>query len=338
MKKGSSDGIWLELTDHLRKHLELEILDYIEPFVQASGAYKDGSTAFLTTSKALWEIGAYIANKEAVYYSGKIKNDYSYCNFSILVDLKNKEVFKSVVFNSFITNIKKDTDGINYDINVKAWIKNNKDYKVIFCPVSITYKNGAGHALMMLIYPHIKVVTLFDPGDILLYQKQDSFIKNCEIVSLAKNFLGLENYKVAIFEDQIRNKNGAEFTDEMQEEMEDEVGKTLHQALLNSDGYCATFCRIAAYLCMVTGIYQPRLLMGILQKLMRKNPPLLVSTLAGFIIKSLSFVEKEFGSDFLKAIYKVSKQKTLEIKGEENNFSWQLSPEAVKELKIDEHK
>jgi len=77
---------------------------------------------------------------------------------------------------------------------------------------------------------------------------------------------------------------------------------------------------------IISFVFSILLLMGILQKLMRKNPTLLVSTLAGFVVKGISDASEIIPKEILKIYSNTYK----------DNFSWKLSPEAVKELKIDE--
>jgi hypothetical protein len=56
-------------------------------------------------------------------------------------------------------------------------------------------------------------------------------------------------------------------------------------------------------------------------------------TLAGFVVKSVFDIDKEFGRDFLKALVKISSKD----KHVDNTFSWKLSPDALRQLNIDEN-
>lgn len=275
------------LSDENEKILLNKVLFIMEPFIHHSGVLTNPSNVdkyskFLTTYNG--KLADFQARQDGILGS----KHYGFTNYSVGVNEKYTLV------NLIFKELKYSSDGID-DKNLGEWItKNEKNLpKAIFIPFLLTYTNGAGHSTFVVVYPYLKVITMFDPGDKLYYFDQINK-KNCTYVHYVKQFLNLNEFRPAIFLDMIHNQyqemrfsDVAPYNNDMQYEMEHELKGEIGYSMLSSTGFCVTWSRMAMYLCMRSGIYHPRLLMGILQKYFRKNPAFMAACLAGFCLKGL---------------------------------------------------
>jgi hypothetical protein len=274
------------LSDENEKILLNKVLFIMEPFIHHSGVLTNPSNVdkysrFLTSYNGI--LADFQARQDGILAS----KNYGFTNYSVFVNEKQTTVnlYKQ-------KELKFSSDGID-DQNLGEWItKNEKNLpKAIFIPCEITFTNGGGHSTFVVVYPYLKVITMFDPGDKLYYFSQINF-KNCTYVHYVKQFLNLNEFRPAIFVDFFHNQGNvfydvAAYNDDMQYEMEHELKGEIGYSMLSSTGFCVTWSRMAMYLCMRSGIYHPRLLMGILQKYFRKNPAFMAACLAGFCLKGL---------------------------------------------------
>jgi hypothetical protein len=190
------------------------------------------------------------------------------------------------------------------------------------------------HAMLLVVYPRIRAVTLFDSEAI----GNEVELHTCSALHAAMYGLNIRDYKAAVMVDPWRrNADGSPLTHMLQQEMEREVKGELGVALLSEEGFCTTWSRLAMYLCMRTGVYHPRLVMGMLQHVMREHPAFMVATLAGAVVRGVHYVEQNHTAGERDAV-RERRDKAIAEARDKAGVSWSMTPAAVAKLKIDEER
>jgi len=326
----------VELAIEARDALRARLKSVLRPLVMAAGALPDPSS--ISSMSSFFGYSYSRATFAQVVNDGlEFTPKCAITQYSVLIDYV-ENIFTIVQYGDDETHpFWKDAlpTSDKVDFLEQNDLSTLRMYAAIFVPVTIRYEAGA-HACFMVLYPETKLATFFDPADNLLFTRKDydavyQPVKNCQYLEIAKEAVECAHFRNAFFVDQLTNAEGSVYNDNLQDEMEKEVKGQLENAMLSSTGFCVTWSMLAMYACIRTGVMNPRIVMGVLQAMMRENPPFMVAVVAGSVIRGVHYVQRNNERLFnnMKAW----------VKDNEEHFtgtSWYLTPKGMKELEIDE--